>query len=333
MTATMEFLDASRISRSAHAVRYAQQTSFYMAVCETHQRPIRVELAGEVAQFAFIDCPVGGEPIKAERLVAKITRLECEGACMGATTKSCDCGCGGYNHGRAWGTELANTQVFESALTKFRVQRARVERKRQERAEAAERKAAKVWAEFAREHANVVAYLSRLDRAELGGFLFDMTGKVLRQEVLSENMWRAVERIMGQEMVKRQREAERAAAAKPVPTGKDIKVTGRIVKVKCQEGYLRDSVEIKATVAGDGWAVWVTLPRAVETWARDTRRDVIIPRDMPRYRSGPDFEGASQRWTEALRDLEISFTAEIGPSERDASFGFAKRPKQVTWSH
>jgi hypothetical protein len=49
-----------------------------------------------------------------------ITKLECDGQCMGAYRNFCGCGCGGINHGKAWGTQLGQSEQLDSALDKWR---------------------------------------------------------------------------------------------------------------------------------------------------------------------------------------------------------------------
>jgi len=347
MTET-EYLGSKQVSRSAYAVTTGAVTTVYLGTCELHQRPVRADVTEREDEQIFgalggsykpsyhpsamkITCPEGGgHLIDGERLVATVTKLTCDGSCMSAFGKLCGCGCGGVNHGKAWGTELAHSEIFESALAKYREHLVRVEAKRQQRAASKERKAAETFEAWAAEHADLVALVlaSRDAHYILGEFATQLTREHNRKP-LSDGQTGLAIKLLGEAAAKAQREAERAANAKPCPVGK-TQITGEIVKVTCREGYMPGSVETKATVKCDGYAVWITLPRVVEDWALENRREEIWSGWKPGYHT--DYDGASYRWSNALKGCQITLTAQIERSQKDESFGFGKRPSKVTFS-
>jgi hypothetical protein len=147
-----EFLGEQKVSRSAYAIKTAEQTTIYLGVCERDNRPVRFEFPYGMGPTAVIPCFAGCTlPVKCERLHAVTTRLECDGSCRGARGPVCSCGCGGINHGRTWskGALLDQREVVESELARYRAEQARIQQRREARREAAaraERNAFGTWA-------------------------------------------------------------------------------------------------------------------------------------------------------------------------------------------
>lgn len=336
------------LRRSAYAHDTGRGLDIYLGVCEAHGRPVRHEGTPEGPAgmgHYWITCPVGGERIKAERLVAVTSHVVCDGSCMGAIGPNCDCGCGGMNHGKSWGTSATREQ-YESAMAKYQARQERVRVQREKRHEAAERKARRSFDDWKAENAELVAGLEAHKPDELGNtpeggnyFLTDMARIVhIHGKRLTEGQASAAERVLAEHAARQVARAaneaarrEREASAKPVPEGK-VKISGEIVKIKCSEGYMADSVRTQAIVAADGYAVMITLPRVVDDYAMDKRRAQLWEGyERPSY-SGTDYEGASIRWTNALRGVKITFTATVERSRKDPSFGFGKRPTKVSFT-
>jgi hypothetical protein len=345
-----------QVSRSAYAHQTGQPLNIFLGTCEIHDRPVRYEggnataVSGQPGKYR-IWCPVpeggaSGHWMIAERLVAVTTTVTCDGSCMSARRPSCDCGCGGANHGRSWGV-TATRQEFESALARYQAGQARIEKARETRRERAGRQAAAAYETWAGEHRGLLAALEAHRPDELGrpqpgsnGFLCDIARQALvHGKILTPGQVAAAERVAAEQAARNAERAardaeiaERKANARPCPEGR-VCVSGEIVKIKASEGYMPDSIRLQAVVACDGFAVMMTLPREVERWAMAERREQIWEgtRGVTRDYGGTDWDGVSRRWTAACRGVQIVCTATVERSGRDESFGFGKRPTKVTF--
>jgi hypothetical protein len=335
-----EFLRAQKVNRSAYAETTARPTAIYLGTCEEHQRPVRYDTTQEGRwgheERSMIPCPVTGHMIKGERLVAVTTTLDCDGSCRSARKASCSCGCGGVNHGNTWtaGKLLSNAEVVASELVKYRAEIRNVEQKREQRREQAARRERVTFDAWAADHQDVIQALAAYRHSEDSStFLHDLAVQVSdgwngKPKPLSENQEFAALRTIADISLREKAEEQRKAAARPAPEGRS-EISGQIVKISVRDGYA-GRIEYKATVRCDGFAVWVTLPRAVESWVTANRRKELWDGWKPSH--GTDYQGASDRWTSILRGFQISFTADVSRSERDESFGFAKRPIKVSFA-
>ena len=336
-----------KVSRSAYAHETAQTLDIYLGTCEDHGRPVRHEGSAERSTrkhgMYLIECPGdGGHMILAERLVAVTTTVTCDGSCMGARGPNCDCGCGGANHGKSWGV-TATREQFESALARYRAEQERTEARRVQRAEARVRKARQGYDTWAADHAELLAALEAHRPDELGypqpgsnNFLCDIARQALiHGKILTDGQVAAATRVVAEVTARNARvaaeKAERAASARPCPEGR-VEISGEIVKIKASEGFTFDSTRLQAIVAADGYAVMITLPRAVEDWATGNRRTQLWEGYETWGGRGTDYDGLGQRWTKACRGVRITFTAQVERSGRDESFGFGKRPTRVSFT-
>ena len=341
MTATMG-LGYRKISRSAYAQDTGRPLDIYLGVCETHDRPVRFEgeltggFTGHPGRY-YITCPEdGGHYIVGERLVAVTTNITCDGACMSARRPSCECGCGGMNHGKSWGTTTTRKE-YESALLSYRADKQKIEAKRVQRREAAERKERQTFDTWAAEHLDVIKALEAHKPDELGcpqpgsnDFLADLARQLSHGKILTDNQVHAALRSIERDHARELKRQEREASKRPCPEGAKVAVCGEIVKIKAREGWA-GGIDLQAIVRCDGYAVQVTLPRSVQDWAREHKSDVIYPHNA-RFDYTPDYYGIGERWTEALNGTRLSFTAaEIKRWAKDESLGFAKRPTKATF--
>ena|SRR5215472_1411853 len=341
-----------QVSRSAYARSTGRVTDIYLGHCEMHDRPVRYEgttsvtpVAGQPGTYR-IWCPVpeagasGHWIAGAERLVAVTTNVTCDGACMSARRPSCDCGCGGMNHGRSWGT-TATSEEFESALARYQAEKARTEAKREQRRQSAQRKLRRDFAAWREDQdPKVLAHLDAYPADGTNCFLADLAGQLRSGRMLSERQMDAAGRSIERDAVHAARRAamqaeidERKATAKPVPDGGGrVTVTGKIIKIKASEGYA-DSIRFQMIVAAeDGYAVMGSVPAVIEDYAMAERREQIwegVDTRRPSYE--PDYYGASQRWTNALKGVEVTFDAALARSEKDPTFGYFKRPTRVSF--
>ncbi len=144
--------------------------------------------------------------------------------------------------------------------------------------------------------------------------LTDIVGKLITYGSISEAQERflgkLVYRIDHKAEVLAEREAERQAAA-DCPTGR-VKISGTVLKVETRDTAY--GLQVKMTVKADGgFIVWGTVPSSLELIEVEREED-------------------GDTWTEqrALeRGDKVEFTATITPSDRDAKFGFFKRPAKA----
>jgi hypothetical protein len=345
-----EFLGARKIQRSAYAEDTATPTTIYLGVCQRDNRPVRFEWPLDMGKTADLPCPDCTLPVTAERLVAVTITVTCDGSCRSAHRSECICGCGGMNHGLVWMAALARQfgaepgsvstygavvderEVLESELAKWRDKQARVEAKREARREAETRRQRATFERWAADHQDVIRALAPYRHNEsTPAFLADLAVPVTdgwngKPKPLTEAQEAAALRVVADVGRRTRLEAERKAAARPAPEGKGVPISGEIVKVSAREGYA-GGIDYRAIVKCDGYAVQVTVPRAVVDWAWNARSEVIHSGWRPSYRT--DYYGIGERWTTALRGVKVQFQAEIKRSDRDESFGFAKRPTKV----
>lgn len=312
-------------NRSAEVYVTAMLTRSYIGECREHDRPVRYDSADDLGDTAMVPCTGGDHQIRARRLLAVKSKIACDGACQAATRRLCSCGCGGINHGAAWmvlGTlqmgadpaSLSPNAIISHRLVPADELAAWRERRRQaeaakhvrseRRRETAERKARQAFDDWAAEHAPVIEALAPWAGSSKNRFLAELadqvTGRYGKPRALSEAQVDSVFRVIADHAERARRVAEREAARRPVPTGRQ-KISGRVVKVAYDStdrpGSHRIGPEHKMTISCDGgYAVRVTVPRLVADWARANRREVLN-RD---WRDASEYE-ISERWTEALK--------------------------------
>lgn len=131
-----------------------------------------------------------------------------------------------------------------------------------------------------------------------GSFVHDVFYKLQHYGSISERQAEAVVSAAERDLTfagnKAAREAEQAAAARPVPTG-TVTIEGDVVSVKSQEN--RFGSTLKMLVACDGFKVWGTVP--------------------------------SSFGYESPKGQRVRFTASVEASDDDPSFGFFKRPRNA----
>jgi hypothetical protein len=280
---------------------YITSTNLYLGSCKTCERPYRIDLGERaVQQYQQVTCPGCGNAMNVERLASVFTEESCDPRCMGATGPSCQCACGGENHGAAWG-KTATTYELESAVAALRARQDRLAKQREARRAQKETRQANLFAEWTAEgNQDVVDYL--LNGSDFGNFLFDMFEIVSSQKPLTANQTAAVRRIMEQEAKQAAYEATKTAA----PLGKGITIEGTILSVKDQPGYAYNTVDWKMTVECDGYRVWGSVPSSLIG-------NII-----------------TAGCYDALKGQRVRFVANVEPSRNgDASFAIYKRPKQA----
>ncbi|WP_331727530.1 hypothetical protein OG871_40655 (plasmid) [Kitasatospora sp. NBC_00374] len=279
----------------------AKPTPYFLARCAECARPVRTETPNP-------PCPECGTSLRSERLYAVTRDESCDGACMNAFGPSCSCSCGGENHGKSFGAQSTREET-EKAVNAYRARVAKEEEKRAKRAATKRARAEREFTDWSTDRpgrAELLAYLA--DGPHDSSFVVDMARQVARLEPMTERQEAAVERCM--EYARRRaeeaaRRAQEAAAAAPVPTGKALEITGEIILAKYEDTDYGSGGRYKMLVRGDGgWRVWSTVPAT-----------------LTRVISG----GTASE----LQGKRVKFTADVEPSPKDPSFGFAKRPRKA----
>lgn len=284
---------------------YITSTNLYLGTCKPCDRPYRIDLGEQaVRQYQQVACPGCGNVMNVERLASVFTEESCDPRCMGATGPSCQCACGGENHGAAWG-KTATTYELESAVAALRARQDRLAKQREARRAQKETRQANLFAEWTAEgNQDVVDYL--LNGSDFGNFLFDMFEIVSSQKPLTVNQTAAVRRILEQEAKRAAKQAAYEATKTAAPLGKGITIEGTIISVKDQPGYAYNTVDWKMTVECDGYRVWGSVPSALIG-------NII-----------------TAGCYDALKGQRVRFVANVEPSRNgDASFAIYKRPKQA----
>ena len=62
--------------------------------CKSCKTPVRVD-----AWVGSAACPGCGTRVKLDRVIGVTTSKKCGARCLNAVGPSCDCSCGGFNHG------------------------------------------------------------------------------------------------------------------------------------------------------------------------------------------------------------------------------------------
>src|SRR6266851_4954808 len=276
----------------------ATPTSGYLGRCLPCSRPVRDTAIGG-GDHRVISCPDCRGTLTAERVYGTTNAMQCDPRCEGAYGPICVCGCGGVNHGGSW--SKAGTMLADE-LAAYRAAQAAVEVKREAKATAKRAAAKSAFAAWRDQHAALAKVLS--DQSFGGSFMADMSWQVLRGEPLTERQTEVAERIMREDAEHEATKAAEALAAKPVPAGKAIQVTGEIVSVRVEPSPFGPGDVSKMLVKGDGWKVWVSVPKAIA-----------------------DVNATSPGNHYGLMNKRVTLTADIERSRDDESFGYGKRPR------
>jgi hypothetical protein len=160
--------------------------------------------------------------------------------------------------------------------------------------------------------------------------LRDMIGKALRWGNLSDKQIAFAIKLLAQIADRPRLLAEREArdaTRQPVPvTDKRLTIVGNIISAKYQEAAWENGFHkpacVKVTVEhADGWKVWGTLPR--ELWEGARTYGEASWHNGPCTNDGIDIDSSK------LKGLMVQFDARVTPSDKDAKFGFFKRPTKA----
>lgn len=130
----------------------------------------------------------------------------------------------------------------------------------------------------------------------------DIVGKLVQYGSLSDAQYEFLGKLLNRIETRPEREAKREAeeaAAKPIPAGGRMEITGVVIATKVQEGPY-GSVTKMLVQHVDGWKVWGTRPSLV----RDADGNEIFN----------------------VKGVTINFAATVEVSKDNPKFGFFKRP-------
>lgn len=137
--------------------------------------------------------------------------------------------------------------------------------------------------------------------------LGDMFGKLLKWGSLSEKQIAFAKKLGGEiaeRVAKAQEPVEDEGPQEPVPEfAQGATVEGKVVSAKYQDSYY--GIQFKMLVETvQGYRLWGSVPKALDD--------------------------ATSGWAaEGMKGIEVRFVADIERSQKDAFFGFFKRPRQV----
>lgn len=294
-----------------------RNTAYFLGICPSCNMPSRQEQPDVRGYEARLTCPEDGTRFTGKRLAAVTTTDVCDPRCMGAVGPSCECACGGENHGGSWSTvgRTRTHEEFADAVAKRQAHLAKVEENRRKRAaaKAAEtRKANEAWRAA---NADVVTFLANTDNFGDFDFLWEMSATLDREGTLTERQTAAVRRCAERHAkwaAKREQEekarAAKLAKGKPMPTGR-VEITGTVVSTKWVEddySYHGGSILKMLVETADGWRVYGTVPSDLKP---------------------SSFNGEDAAKGFGLKGATVTFTATIKPKE-DA-FGIFSRPTRA----
>lgn len=144
--------------------------------------------------------------------------------------------------------------------------------------------------------------------------VIDIVGRLVRYGNISEGQEKFLHVLIRKIDNRKQIEAERAAEkakAEDCPTGR-VKIAGTVIKTEARDSQY--GLQFKMTVKDDrGFLVWGTIPSNLQL-IDETKTE------------------GSDTWIEQRslnRNDRVEFTATVTPSDRDAKFGFFKRPSKA----
>jgi DNA-directed RNA polymerase subunit RPC12/RpoP len=242
--------------------------------------------------------------------------IPCDGRCMGATSDSCSCACGGRNHG-AWNLRIELVPVWDRAKAEAntRSKREQHEARQRVKAEANRNRKRDAQEVLLEQWPDLVwlSYLQNLDDYIWSRFLEDMrsafvTGKMTPRQ--AETGAAAVMRAMEQyerEHARERADAELVQAGVHVPEVEGMTVVGTVYHTKYDTDY-------RYSYSG----------RTVARMFVETTMGFRLMGTPP-----PALVRAVGGQLSALKGCKVRFVADVQPSKNDQLFGFWKFAKQA----
>lgn len=299
----------------------ARQLSVFIGRCDPCDRPVRATTDLFTGDHYSAACPDCHKFRDLQRLYGTVSKMECHGACMGAYGKTCDCACGGINHGDIWsqpGVMLAD------ALAAYRADRAkRVAAAEKASATRARQKAARLHAAFEAWSATRLDLLNELIGTNWlthrypNGFLADMRDIIAREEILTEpqemrtreildRRREVAERVAAEQAEREARDAERPEQTE-VPTGRQF-FEGEIIDARIFAGDFATVWKVKVDCGP--FNVYGTLPRNLTSEA------------LPQPYGVEDFRNLGT----TLRGRYVRIKANLKPTGKKTGEGYFDRP-------
>lgn len=130
-------------------------------------------------------------------------------------------------------------------------------------------------------------------------FLLSLSHQLRTKGSLSTKQLNAVKRLFEKHIQRENEKAEQRKTADTLPEGRQT-VTGTIVKVDVRDNPYGGIREVCVIRDDRGWAVWGTIPKSLLHNGRG-----------------------------ALKDVRVTFDAQLTQSDHDDTFGFFKQPTQA----
>jgi hypothetical protein len=285
----------------------ARALPVFLGKCDACIRPVRAEDPAEQGDHVRRPCPDCGRPASMERLYGTVTHMQCDIRCEGAGGPSCDCACGGINHGGAWSKP---GHMLASELAAYRAGIAKREAERQARITAERDRKRRAFDRWRAGNEPAVTDLLATDWLEgryPNGFLADLADELRQHRILSERQVQAAARTMAKRRDAAAEAERRAATAVDVPTGRHT-VTGAVVgKYWKDNPFSPYAAQTLCIVVDTGtYRVRGTCPDAL-----------MVHRAADGTFSGGDGIAKGDR---------VTFSAELQPDGKELGSGYFKRP-------
>ncbi len=273
----------------------------------------------------YVKCGGAGctEKVRLRWITGTFTGSECDDTCMYARGRSCDCSCGGWNHGSGWIFGQRPTVEVERHRARVRREHAETVAKR-ERRQADKAAAARRDAEAARAEAErvypVLARVAEFPPTDTDtSFYYDVWRKWTNGEDMSARQCEALANAVQRKIDWAERDAARAAERQAlVDSGVRVvagtrDITGTVVSLReTHDPYSYDKYAMITRITvrtDDGLVFHSRFPKCLEPeWTREI---------------ADDFVG----WKDRVKGQRVSFRATVKPSDDDPLVGFAKNPR------
>jgi hypothetical protein len=279
----------------------------FLGKCGSCVRPVRAEDEAETRDHVSRPCPDCGQAVKVERLYGTVSEMSCNALCEGAGGPSCDCACGGVNHGGVWSKP---GHMLAGELAAYRAGVAKREAERQARREAERDRKRRAFDRWRAGNEPVVTELLAVDWLEgryPNGFLADLACLLRRHEVLTGPQAEAARRILAKRHAAAEEAQSRAATAVDVPEGRHT-VTGTVVGK-----YWRDNPFSPYATQ--------TLCIVVDTGTYRVRG--TCPDALMVHRAADGTFGGGDGIAKGDR---VTFSATLQPDGKEKGSGYFKRP-------
>jgi hypothetical protein len=307
----------------------ARQLSVFIGRCEPCNRPVRATTDLFSGDHYPVACPDCGKFSNAQRLYGTVSKMECHGACMGAYGKTCDCACGGINHGDIWSRP---GEMLADALAIYREDRAkRVAAAERASATRARQKAERLRAAFESWSATRLDLLNELIGTNWlthrypNDFLADMRNIIEREEILTEPQEMRTVAILA----RRREVAERVAAEQAEREAHAAEQAGQegalFVMVPTERRFIEGEIKEAWPYDGDWGVSYKVKIECAEFNVVGTLPENLVSEALPQPYSGEDYRNLRH----TLPGRRVKLKATLKPADTTPGKGYYSRPSNA----